>query len=400
MPRAPLALATLLMLLAPLAAQARDCNRRALELFDISRRSRTILDEVEHAERTYTEAMRRYDEEIPSGPGFLGGAFMFSSQGLGQVPVCAGEVRALSLGRTQWAALARWAHPDGRWGLRFTAVGAGDGLTHTEAETIEDEEGNPTETWVLHPYLTQQQRYIGATVRVPHLELSAGRIDIGGLREGEGDDQLDGAAPTAAEATRYHLRVALPTLDDLAAEMVVGPDLEQLEAALIGLAVPLPHEMVGTARAAWLADESRAVLRLGLTDPWGVLTGDVGFETSEAIFRHARLGGRLLTDALDFKRSDPGDASRWAHFTSTYIRGGIEGEISRFSGRHLEHITGRTGVNGWSLHGLLVVHSTAIPMRIEARFGGGHNTVDLLEHAAALVDRPLLDSRALVSMGW
>lgn len=398
MTRAVLTLAACLPLLSPRSVDAADCNRLALDLFDASRRSRTILDHVEHAERTYARAIERYEEEMPSGPGYLGVGFMVDTLGLGEVPVCAGPINDLSLGRTQWAAMARWHDASARWGLALTAVGSTDQLSHSVTEYTETDGETSVQT-TSFPFLSHSQSYVGMTVRVPELVLTLGLIEVGGQREGDEGYRLDGAVPTEAEASRVHLRVALPTLSDLAADVIIGPDFDRLETALLGVAIPLPYDMVSTAEAAWLNDESRAVLRLGLTDPWDIITGDVGFETSGAVFRHARLSGRVLTPAIglpDGIGREMGGLRR----ILPYMRLGAGGEVSRFSGRHLEHVTGRTGVNGWDLHALVVAHSMGLPVRVEMKLGGGRNTVDMLEHAAALVDRSVFNGRMMMTIGW
>ena len=38
--------------------------------------------------------------------------------------------------------------------------------------------------------------------------------------------------------------------------------------------------------------------------------------------------------------------------------------------------------------------------RVEMKIGGGRNTVDVLEHAAALVDRDVFNGQMMMTVGW
>lgn len=398
----PRALVIACLCLLPAVAASQDCNRTALDLFDASRRSRTALGDMLKAAELFDAAMRRYDEEMPSDPGFLGAAFVFETSELGTLPVCVPDgTEELTLSRLSRAALGRWDSESGDYGLRLMYVTSGHDLSDVIYTETTDAMGEPVTEITSRPALGFEQSYFGARLILPRVDLTAGVIQVGGVRPGETGLRIEGAELSDDEPLRLHLRVGVPLLSGISADVVIGAGFEQLETAVLDLSLPLPHDLTGDIAAAWLNDESRAVLRLGLTDPWQIFSADVGFETSSAFFRHARLRGGWISDPLvQLDLAGAGIDGTLARFVSPYLCFGVEGELSRFSGRHFEDVTGQSGATGWAVHGTIITHLVVLPVRAEIQIGGGKNRVDLLEHAAAFADRGEFLAHGVVSLGW
>ncbi len=391
-----------LLAASPTWAQDAACNRVALDLFDASRRSRTALDDMQRVAQLYDDAMALYDEEMPSDPGFLGAAFVIDNSDLGEIPVCAADGTAqLTLTRLRRAGLARWDDEEGEYGLRVMyVVSDHDLLDVIYTETTGDDGTAQTEV-TARGALTSSQSYLGARVITPHVDVTVGVIEVGGVAQVEEELGLAGARETPDEPLRVHLHVAFPSFGGVNGGVVFGRDFDSLETALLDLQLPLPYETTGRFELAWLGDESRAVLRAGVTDPWDILTADLGVETSTAFFRHGRVSARYVSPIFNPVDLDElkalGAAKR---FFAPYLRLGAEAELSRFSGRHFEDVTGASGATGYALYGVLMAHMLLIPIRMELRVGGGRNRVDLLEHAASFADRDEFVTHAVVSIGW
>lgn len=393
----------------PSPTHAQECNQRTLDLFDLSRRARNILVEINRAEAQYEEAIALYEEELPSTPGYLGWAGVFQTSSLGSFPVCAADgTRSLDLSRSRAGGRFRWMSDDSTMLLELTVLSSTQTLSKPGTKVTTNAEGKQVLTPTSTSYLADSQSYYGARVRLnAWIDLTLGVLDIGGVRAGEAGAQLP-LSGSDTPGLRTYTRVAVPALNGASVEFIIGDALSRPESAIVALPFGLPHGLAGFAQAAWLGDESRAVLRGGVRDPWDILQADLGFETSSAVFRHARLRGRYLSGPVlrfpSFAAAKDGEpdrvftfGDRLVHF---YTRWGAFAEVSRFSGRHFEDITGQSGATGWTLQGMMVFHQIVLPIRAQIRIGAGRNRVDLLEHAAAFVDRQEFLADFALTLGW
>ncbi len=126
-------------LLVPAHSQAQPCDSKAIDLFGAARRARSILADFDRLESQYSNAMKNYEEMLPSEPGFLGGAFIGDFSGLGDMETCTADgVRNLQLDRDNIGAIGRWKSDDQRWGFSLFYVESSYSLEHHYVTTEAD----------------------------------------------------------------------------------------------------------------------------------------------------------------------------------------------------------------------------------------------------------------------